>query len=180
MIVIAFAWTSFELFKRSERALDEVSARSEETAALAAQVPTLLRRLSFSLFLQAWKAGDTRHARLRAALITQGTKEKKATAFLLDAKPIEEKIVTFEKSLANDYSGFAGFIIGEHYLRDDDREKAVNAYKNSFIILDKLRKCNVPVDSWLNTHLRARLYQLKHSSSPAPTVAPVEAGGLDK
>ncbi|MBN2137347.1 MAG: protein kinase [Sedimentisphaerales bacterium] len=180
VIVIAFGLISFNLYKRGQRALNQAQGHAQESASLVAKVPTLVRRLTFTLFLQAWNSGDISNSRHIAARIVDTTKESKAAAFLLDKKPIEDKLAAFKKSVSNDNTGFASFIIGEHYHKDGNRLQALDAYKDSYETLKKLKQCGVSVDNWLDTSVRARLYELRAGIEPPNEAVSVEGGGPEE
>ena len=180
VIVLGFAWISFELFMRSEDALDKAETHARDSAAMAAQVPTLVRRLTFGCFLQAWNAGDRRYAQSIADRITGNSKENKAAAFLLDPRPLDEKLDAFRQSLANDNTGFADFIIGEHYSKSGDRQHAIEAYRTGYKTLKQLDQCGMPVDTWLSTCVRARLSEMKGGDDLAGDDPPTEGGGQEK
>jgi len=180
MIVIAFAGISFELFNNSEKARRASELDLKRLSRVDAKNLELSRRMLFTIFMHAWNAGDGRYAEYMAAHITQETKEKKAAAFLLDSRPIDDKLAGFKNALANDVTGFAGFVIGEHYLRDGNGQEAEKAYKKSYKALMDLKRCGVPPDGWLEASLRVRLHELGSTDESADEASAVETEGLDK
>jgi len=180
MILIAFAWISFELFNNSEKARRASELDLKRLNRVDAKNLELSRRMTFTILLHAWNAGDRRYAERMAAYITPETKEYKAAGFLLDSRPIEEKLAGFKNTLANEVTGFAGFVIAEHYLRDGNRQEAENAYKKSYKTLMDLKRCGVPSDGWLEASLRVRLHELGNTDESADEASAVETGGSDK
>lgn len=179
MILIAFAWISFELFNNSEKARRASELDLKRLNRVDAKNLELGRRMIFTIFLHAWNAGDRRYAEYMAAYITPETKEYKAAGFLLDSRPIEEKLAGFKNTLANEVTGFAGFVIAEHYLKGGNRQEAENAYKKSYKTLKDLERCGVPPDRWLEASLRVRLHELGNTDESADEVSALETGGLD-
>ena len=52
-----------------------------------------------------------------------------------------------------------------------NREKALNAYRNSFQTLQKVRADNRPVETWLINLVKARLYELTEAVSKTEGVS---------
>ncbi|UCG59438.1 MAG: protein kinase [Phycisphaerales bacterium] len=160
LIILGFAYVSFDMYMTARQAQKESNVIAEQWAKEAARVPTLTRRMLFTGFLRAWHSGNNRDAVTKASQFISVSKERKAIQFLLSPDAVVEKEAGFRKSLADDYTGFADFVIGEHHLRDGDGKAALAAYQSSSEAIRQSRLCNTPVDSWLEDFVKARLHQL--------------------
>jgi serine/threonine protein kinase len=180
LIVLGFAYISFELLMRSDKALDEARGRAHESARLAAQLPRLDRQLTFSLFLLAWNAGNRQGAQSISKHIPTESKEAKAAVFLLDARLASEKSAAFREALSRESPEFADFVIGESYLREGNREKALEAYRRSYEVITELERSGARLDRPLIEHVRARLYELRRGNKQAIGVSAAEDGGQEQ
>lgn len=85
-------------------------------------------QVMFILFLEFWH--DDKLARASGTVIhfPEGSREKTAAAFLLDARPLEKKKRDFEAILFGAQPSFGQFLIGEYYLKSNDKGAAIEAY----------------------------------------------------
>ncbi len=181
LIVLGFAYISFELLMKSEKALDEASGRARESARLAAQLPSLERQLTFNLFLQVWNAGNRQRAEAILDLIPTESKEAKAAGFLLDARPVSEKSAAFREAFSRESPEFLDFIIGENYLREGNREKALEAYQRSYEAIRELQQhSRARLDRPLIEYVMARLYELRRGTKQASGASAAEDGGQEQ
>lgn len=160
LIVLGFAYVSFDLYMTARKAQKESNVITEQWAKQAALVPTLARRMLFASFLRAWNGGNDRDAIRLAGQFVPVSKEKRAVQFLLSPDAVSEKEAGFRESLSDDYTGFADFVIGEHHLRDGNNEAALAAYRKCYEAIRQCMSCNTPPDSWLQNFVRVRLHQL--------------------
>ena len=96
-----------------------------------------------------------------AKWLPSGTKEKFAAIFLLDKKPIEDKIDVFREKIGDGSDSFIDYISGEHYLIDGKKKMALALFDKSHKQIEDDRKKNHLADTWLLTQVRSRLYILK-------------------
>ncbi|MHC4244631.1 MAG: serine/threonine protein kinase, partial [Planctomycetota bacterium] len=120
LIVLGFSYVSFDQYITAKKALREAEGSLKRSAKLEGENVTLTRRLILGIFLQAWHKGQAAEVQRNSRYLTldsDDSKEAKAAIFLLDLKPLAEKEADFRRSFLNDNTGFAEFIIGEHYLK---------------------------------------------------------------
>jgi hypothetical protein len=106
------------------------------------------------------RQGRVKEAEKISGSFANGSKELLAEKFLIGPQPLKEKETEFRRRLGEKQAGFADFIIGEHHLKDGNKEQALNAYRNSFQTLQKMRANNQSVETWLINLVEARLYEL--------------------
>jgi hypothetical protein len=161
IIVLGFAWTSFELFKRSEKALQASETDLKNMRAVEGTNRMWARQMTFSSFLQAWHVDWEEGARRAGTYMTTGTREYKAIEFLLDQRPLEEKEAEFRQSVSEDNPGFADMIVGEFHLKRGELARAFKAYENGYEIITHLGKTTGFRDNWLKNYITSRLYEVK-------------------
>lgn len=122
-----------------------------------------------SYFLPAWHDGNVKQARLIGQYFSRGTREAEATHFLLDPRPLSEKIVQFRERLGGTNTSFADFIIAEHYLRDGNRAEAAKAYEQC---LSHAR--GLGADMWLIDKAQSRLFDLRAKTTQGETTPVVK------
>lgn len=169
LIVLSFAYVSFDLYMTAEKTRKESEVVAKQWAAKAASDLQFFRKLTplgFISFLQEWHDGRNRDAEHIALYFAPGSKERKASIFLLHPKLLAEKEADFRQSLSSEDTGFVDFIVGEHHLKAGNREEALRAYQDSFAAIQQSRQHNVPIDTWLETYVRARLYELEAVDKP--------------
>ncbi len=97
---------------------------------------------------------------------------------MINPRPLSEKETSFRESLSEDYTGFVDFVVGEHYFKDGKFEEALNAYKDGYSKLQKFARINR--DSWLESYVTARLYELKDLNKSEDERDVIENGEQDK
>lgn len=93
-------------------------------------------------------------------------KKKKAAIFLLNPDSLNEKEPDFRKSLSEDFTGFADYVIGEHHLKNGNYEEALRAYQDSYAAIRQSPKKGLPIDTWLQATVAARLHKLSTTDKP--------------
>jgi hypothetical protein len=96
-------------------------------------------------------------------------REMKAAIFLLDKRPLAEKVTEFRQELATNEPLFTEFIIAEHYIKDGNRDEALKAYQKCLsydLYLNKNR--------WLAMQVKSRLYELTNEDTRETTSSKVE------
>lgn len=122
-----------------------------------------------SYFLPAWHDGDVKQARLIGQYFGRGTREAQATHFLLDPRPLGEKITQFREGLGGTNASFAEFIIAEHCLRDCNQAEAAKAYERC---LSRARALGA--DVWLIDKVQSRLFDLRAKTTQGGTAPMVK------
>jgi len=131
LIVLSFSYVSFDLYVTAKKAQQESESTAEQLSVESARNLAFVRQVTFKLFMQAWNDGRNKEAEAIASHLADGSKEKKGAMFLLNPKPLAEKEADFRKGLSDEYSWFADFIVGEHYLKAGNRKEAIGAYQRS-------------------------------------------------
>lgn len=180
VIILGFAYVSFDLYVTAEKARKESEVIAEQWAAKALSDTNFFRRLAplgFISFLQVWHDGRSKDAEQIAAYFNPGSRERKAAIFLLHPMSLAEKEAGFRQSFSNEDAWFADFIIGELHLANGDRTNALRAYQRSYAAIEQLSQHSLSaIDQALTTHVRARLYELTLSNVPADSVSETKRG----
>jgi serine/threonine protein kinase len=155
IIVLGFSYFSYQLYARLRESnitlQDTIQSLNKETA----QYSYVARKITFSDFLQTWSAGNLKHSKFIAKRLIGGTREGVAAFFLLNPKPLADKVVKFRQRLEENEPCFVEFIIAEYYLKDGNKGGALKAYHNCILQTEHLKK-----DPWLAAQVKSRLYEL--------------------
>lgn len=161
MIIIGFAYVSFDLYLTANKAQKETEEYAEQLTAETARRVALSRPFVFNFFLQAWRQGHFEQAFFVSEFLSEGTKERKAAGFLLDRRSVAEKQADFRRALADGDSWFAEFIIAENHMQSGEQKEALEAYKRSSDAIGQLaQKGSFGVDRFMVEQVTARLKQL--------------------
>jgi serine/threonine protein kinase len=175
IIILSFAYISFDMFITTKKAHQETEAISERYKTQAEKVPLLNRRLTFSVFMDMWRSGLNREAQLLARIyLTNDTKEKKAAIFLLNPNPLAEKELDFRQSLSEDFTGFVDYVIGEQHSKNGNYEEALKAYRDSYAAIQQSPKKGLPVDKWLQATVKVRIHKLSAAAEPVEPSEEIE------
>jgi len=169
LIVLAFAYVSFDLYISAQKARRQAEERADSLSAQIATTNEVTRLFTFRDFLENWRLNLDNKTGWVMRFMSKGSKEQKAAIFLSDPNPVAAKADSFREAFADEYSWFAEFIIGENYLRNGDRDKALEAFKRSYEAIGAAPQGNTPsVDNWLFGQIRSRLQEF--NAVDAPTV----------
>ena len=167
MIVLGFSYTSFDLYITARKAKLESDAIAGQWAAQADRYLDWSRQVTFMYILQAWQAGRGREAVAISSLLTEGSREKTAAAFLTAPGASAAAETEFRRRLGADYGWLADFVIGERRLREGRRRGALEAFRHSRRALGGLSKDKIPADArWLAVRLAGRLAELETNGRP--------------
>jgi len=156
VIVVAFSCISLHLYTNLRRANAELERAVRSLQGEVKEYMTLAREMGIGRFLRAWHEDRASDAAYIALFFGRGTKEAKAVGFLLDSRPLEEKVHEFRRELGASESRFVEFVIAEHHLRDDRRQEAKESYRAC--LTDTRHPAE---DEWLTMWAESRLYQLR-------------------
>lgn len=172
LIVLGFAFVSYELYVRAEKAKQDTEVIAQQWAQAAAGNLNLARRLAFSFFLQAWEQDRIGKAEWAFSFLSKGSREQKAAQFLLNPKPLAEKEADFRNSFSDKEGWFADIIVGENHLKNGNRKEALTAYQRSYEAIQKMSQADQRlIDGSLAKLLTDRLRdlatadQMEHSDS---------------
>jgi serine/threonine protein kinase len=152
----------------------KVIARHRYVAAIAGLLLVIILSfsfISFDLYLTARAAqrdeeGITKQWSERVAqLEVERHRELTAAMFLRNPKPLKDKEAEFRQQLGVEQAWFADYVVGEHYLNDGNKEQALNAYRNSYDALQKMRANNQFVEEGFVNRVEARLYELTRTKA---------------
>ena len=157
LIILSFSFVSFDLYLTTKAAQREAEGIAKQWSE---SVTELQVGMVFNHLLELLHSGRVAEVEYKSRVFANGSKELIAATFLVSPQPLEDKEVKFRQRLGEEQAGFADFIIGEHHLKDGNKEQALNAYRNSYHSLQKMRADNRPVETWLINLVEARLYEL--------------------
>jgi len=167
LIVIGFAYVSFDLYITAEKARKESEDYARRLTAQTARNLELSRPFVFTFFLEAWRQSRDGQAAFVLNFLSEDSKEQKAATFLLNPSPVAEKEANFRQAFAGESSWFAEFIIGENHLKNGSRNKALEAYRRSYKAIRQSSQGNrLGVASWQVEQVKARLNELSAGGKP--------------
>jgi serine/threonine protein kinase len=167
LIVIAFAYVSFDLYLTTKRAQRQTEEKGNSLSAQTAMTKEVTRLLTFNHFLMHWRLNLDKKAAEALSYMSRGSREQKAAMFLFDPTPVAGKASSFREAFSDEYRWFAEFIIGENYLKNGDRNKAAEAFKRSYEAIPRAPQGSNPsVDNWLFGQIRSRLGELNAVDAP--------------
>ena len=167
VIILSFSFVCLELYLTARAAQRDAEAISKQWTERAIQLEKeqratfgIVAPLHFTNILELLRKGRIAEAEKRSRIFAKGSREFVAAVFLVSPQPLKDKEVEFRRRIGEEQVGFADFVIGEHYLKDGNKEQALNAYRNSFKTLQKIQADNKPIEMWLANIVQARLYEL--------------------
>lgn len=167
LIILAFGYISFDLYLSAKKARQTAENKASALNAQVGMTNEVIRFFAFMNFLENWRLNLNNKADLAMHFLSMGSKEQQAAAFLSDSKPVAEKESQFRRASSEDYEWFAEFIIGEDYLKNNDPEKALEAFQRSNEALPKMPQANISkCDGWLIGQVRIRLQQFRDANGP--------------
>jgi serine/threonine protein kinase len=167
VIVLAFAYVSFDLYITAKKAQQAAEDKANYLRAQIATTNGVIRLFAFTNFLENWRLGFDNRAKDTMLYMSEGSKERKAAAFLLSRGPVAEKESGFRQALSDEYRWFAEFIIAEDHLRNKDRDQALEAYRQSQEAIPQVLQGKGPsVDNWAIRQVRNRLEHLSAVDRP--------------
>ncbi|MGB2861722.1 MAG: protein kinase, partial [Sedimentisphaerales bacterium] len=113
LIIIGFAYVSFDLYITAKKAQRDTEDYARQLTMQIARGRALERETTFTAFLEAWRQNHVPRAKFVFGYLSEGSKEKKAARFLADPSPVADKESNFRRSISDENSWFAEFIIGE-------------------------------------------------------------------
>jgi len=165
LIILSFAYVSFDLYLSAERARREAEAIAQQWSSEGARLVDYshqLMPLAFAKFLQVWREGNYGLAQRIYRYLKDDSKEKKAAYFLLDRRELAEKYGDFREGFSEQDTWFVDFVLGEHYLKKGDKEKAHGAYRRSYRALMRVTAENrSDIDKFLEEQIKSNLYELR-------------------
>ena len=155
IIVMGFGLVSFSLYRNTLRARQEAEENRVQVTEQITQHLKFSEQITFSYALLAWRNGEWSDAASVSVFLPRDCKERKALAFLMDTRGLEEKEPEFRTQLGKDKGWFADFVVGEYYSQRGQIKPAQAAYERSYSGLAKLSEDEVPL--WQKRQIAGRL-----------------------
>jgi len=144
LIILGFAFVSFNLYVRAEKAKQDTEIVAQQWQVEAVRTLNIARQVAFRSFLQAWGQGRNEGAIPVLGFLSKGSKEEKAAKFLLNPHSLAEKEADFRQSFSSEESWFADLVIGEIHLKNGNRKEALEAYQRSYETIRQLSQTGQP------------------------------------
>jgi hypothetical protein len=164
LIILAFAYVSFDLYITARKSRQIAEERAESLSKQVEATKGVHRLVVFMNFLENWRLGSDARAAESLLYLSEGSRERKAAAFLSNGRPVAEKADSFRRALPDKHGWFVEFIIGENHLRNGDRNLAFEAFRRSYEAIPQVAQGRVSgianVDNWVTRQVRNRLAQL--------------------
>jgi serine/threonine protein kinase len=162
VIIVNFSFVSLYLYRQKDRALEELQAGQDAYKQRAEMFTTGANRVVFILFLELWHDDKVARAHETAIHLTRESRESLAAMFLLDPRGLGEKQADFEAKFSAHQAWFWEFVKGEYYLKNKDKQAAVEAYERC---LDGHQDASQS-DDWFKNRARAKLAELQNRPVP--------------
>ena len=177
LIIIGFAYVSFDLYITAKKAQREAEDYAKQLTMQIARGRALERQSTFTAFLEAWRQNHIPRAKLAFGYLSEGSKEKKAASFLADSSPVADRESDFRRSISDENSWFAEFIIGEYHLKSGSRKEALEAFKRSYEAVGQSSQGDKSgADGWMLEQIEKRLQDLSSADMSAETDMRPKAG----
>jgi serine/threonine protein kinase len=172
VIVFGFSAFSFQLRVELRRVKMELEKTKRSLNDAREENTKLATQAVFTDLLYAWHEGQGNNARVTAVFFGEGTREAIAAAFLLDTRPLAQKIAPFRQKLRQREPCFAEFVVAEHYFKDGNRPEALQSYQKCLSYRDYLLK-----EQWMVRYIKRRLYELTSENRQNKTPFVDKGGG---
>jgi serine/threonine protein kinase len=169
IIVSGFSCFYYQLYNRLHETNITLESTIQSLNEESAQYTRLALKVSFAAFLHALHANQSQQSQYIKTHLVSGSREMKAALFLLDKKPLTDKIVQFRQKLGKNESCFVEFVIAEHHLKDGNRAEAIKAYQRCLSYKADLEK-----NRWLAMQVKSRLYELTNDDHQDETSLKIE------
>ncbi|MHC4397228.1 MAG: protein kinase domain-containing protein [Planctomycetota bacterium] len=169
IIVFSFSCFYYQLYTRLRETNVNLQSANRSLKEETVQLTGFTGKVMFTKFLQPWHAGWLRQSQGITKFLVKGTREYKAAAFLLDQRPLTDKITEFRQNLGKSEPCFTEFIIAEHYLKNSNRAEAIKSYRQCL-----LHKAHLNKDQWLVIQIKSRLYELTNENKNDKTSLKVD------
>lgn len=177
LIIIGFAYVSFDLYITTKKAKQKTEDYARQLTTQIARSRALERGSAFSMFLEAWRQNNVSRAGLVFGYMSEGSKEMEAARFLADSSPVADKESNFRRSISEENSWFAEFIIGESHLKSGNRKEALAAFKRSYEDFGQSSQGDKSgADGWILEQLEKRLQDLSSADESAEEDVETKAG----
>ncbi len=161
VIILGFAYTSFDLYLTTKKTQKELEATVAQRETANAGLQAILKQWGFTSFLRVWEQDRQWETGVGYASLSRGSKERKAAAFLLNPRPVAEKEPDFRQAFSDEHAWFVDFIIGESHRKNGDKKQALEAYQRSYDAAKQLSQADLRgVDKLLTARVLDRIDEL--------------------
>jgi serine/threonine protein kinase len=152
LILLSTSFISVFYYYSARNAIKQL--KSEQVAYIKKNevLLTYTNQVLFETFLEQWFDEEARALVIAGAFMGQ-SKEKRAVTFLIDKRELSEKIEDIQKELEGNGAAFWHFILGEHYLKNNNKTAAIEAYQKSV----EMRKTDSSLQDWFVNRARRKL-----------------------
>jgi hypothetical protein len=174
LILVASSWISTHFYLGARAALRVAEGRTRDLSAKVAENLSFSQLEVFNHVLSAFQEGLRQGAAtmpsrrgaypIRAYMLLEPTsREGLAARFLLDPRPLEEKLPEFRKQMLGKGTAFTDYVIAEHQLRDGDKPQALDGYRRARLALPQEPDM---VQLWLKLRVSQRIEELAPPATP--------------
>jgi serine/threonine protein kinase len=165
VIIISFGAVSFDLYRTADAAQGRAEVLADKRYEQMQLYRTLSKKITFTMFLQAWREDDLKRAgefrRLYESMYEGDSAARNAAAFLLNVSPFTEKEGDSQEVLGASESWLADFIKGEEHFKAGQKDEALIQYKQSLGKIETLQESFEPSDRWFKEIILSRLEALR-------------------
>ena len=165
IIVISFGAISFDLYLTADAAQGRAEQLAEKRTEEMQLYQALSKKITFTMFLQAWAEDDLKRAvqfqHLYESMYEDESFAKDATDFLTNQQPLEVKEPYLRAKLGEKQSWLADFLMAEQQLKMGQQDISLTLYKQSLGKIDDLGNDFGESDGWLKEVISSRLGSLK-------------------
>ena len=169
VIVMSFGLRAMQISDNRRRSQELERLANQQLDSMVSTVGTNMPWTIFLDFLEKWHSGHTMG--LNWSTVALGSEEKikeyAAMSFLITIDDDNSEELNFGDQLKNDEQWFADFVVGEAYLRMNDRERALAAYRRSHEVFDKVSRSDVSGDGAFKRLVILRLDELETDAGKA-------------
>ena len=178
LVIILFGYLSlvFPLYGKLRRTNTELKVATDSMKQQLESTHTMARWEVLDWLLVAWHRNDIHSIRSFASTFVGAEKEDIAAQFIaarmLDQELVPEKIQELRNRLGPIDSCFLEFIVGEYYLKYEDKAKALQAFEKCISCMSD--EGQLDQDRWLSIRVRTKLHQLSNGEANVPVLSSVE------
>jgi serine/threonine protein kinase len=158
VIIVNTSFISLYSYTRARAALKKSQLMQQTYEIQSKKNLALANQAVFALFLELWHDEKISRAQGAARFFADRSRERAAASFLLDRRPLNEKLADFQKKLSTNDTPFAAFILGEYHLKNENISEAIAAYRQC---LDA-KASGAEWDDWFKNTAQARLNDLSN------------------
>lgn len=157
VIILSFSYISFNLYRSAKKSQQQTEYVAQQQADAAARNLALSRQMIFIYCLNAWRKDQPARVAQILSGLTPGSKEWAAVVFLMAPASLNEKLEGFSEQIPSGQEWFKHMVLGEYYLKNEQEDMALEAFKQSYEFAGSLPKEQVPDNAMVLSHLKDQL-----------------------